>query len=308
MRTREWVFLLILSVLWGGAFLFYKLLDEAGLGALTVAFGRVALATPVLLAVMLALGQRLPRSPSGWVPFVVLAVFNNIIPFTAIAWSENTIPSGLAAINNAMTPIFTVLLAHYLTSDERLTPLKTAGIALGFCGVLVMIGPDAMHGLTLSGVSQLVALCAPLSYAVALVYAKRLKGSSPLVLSAGQTLAASLLLLPLSFAVDRPWTHAALSPGTWMAFAGIAVLGTALAYLLYFDILSQAGAVNAALVTFLVPIGALFLGAIFLHERLEPNAIAGMLLIFCGLGAIDGRVVRLVRRYTRAGVGSSTSA
>ncbi|MBV8603028.1 MAG: DMT family transporter [Candidatus Eremiobacteraeota bacterium] len=292
MRAREWALLLILAAIWGAAFFFYKLLDEAGLGALTVSFGRVALAAPVLVAAMLAGRERLPGGWSAWGSFAVLAIFNNVVPFTAIAWSENVIPSGLAAINNAMTPIFTVVIAHYLTRDERLSPLKIAGVALGFCGVLVLIGPDALRGLGLAGVAQLVVLSAPLSYAFAIVAAKRMGPISPLGLSTGQTLAATAMLLPITFAIDRPWTHPPLSLQAWLAFLGIAILGTAVAYLLYYKILREAGAVNAVLVTFLVPIGALILGALFLHERIEPNALVGMALIFCGLAAIDGRALR----------------
>lgn len=274
--------LLLLSLLWGGAFFFYKVLDDAGLPPLTIVFGRVAIATLALLPVVRIMGFKLPARLVDWWPYVIIGVANNIIPYVLIAWSETQISSGLASILNAMTPIFTVIVAHFTTRDERFSAPKVIGIVLGFAGVLVLIGADVLRGFSLYNLAQIACLSATISYAFAVVYAKRLRGSPPLVVSTGQLIAASIIALPIELIVDKPWTLPMPSPQTWLALLGMAVIATAAAYVLYFALVASAGAVNASLVTLIMPPAAILLGGIFLHEHLSGTAIAGMLLIFGG--------------------------
>jgi drug/metabolite transporter (DMT)-like permease len=293
MGPVEWASLLVLSVLWGAAFFFYKVLDDAGVPPFTIAFVRVAVAAAVLLPVVFATGRRLPASLPVWGAFAVTGALNNVIPFSLIAFGETHIVSGLAAIYNATTPLFTALIAHAVTSDERLTAPKVAGIAIGLGGVAIMMGPSALHGLNATAIAQLACVVAAVVYACGAIYARRFRalGVDPLVLSTGQLCASTVMALPLVAGFDRPWALLpTLSLGVWAAWLGLAIPSTALAYVLYFRLIAVAGATNAASVTFLVPVSALLLGTFALRERLAPSSVAGMIAVFAGLAVIDGRL------------------
>ncbi|MDH3473635.1 MAG: DMT family transporter [Rhodospirillales bacterium] len=289
MGPREWLLLLALALLWGGSFFFAEL-ALVELRPLTVVLGRVGFAALALWTVLALSGRRLPASPRLWGAFLVMGALNNAIPFSLIVWAQVELDSGLAAILNATTPLFTVLLAHLVTAEERLTWNRVAGVLLGLGGVAVLIGPGALTGLGLAGLAQIAVLAAALSYACAGLYGRRFRGLPPSSAAAGMLTASTVLLLPLALFVERPWTFAP-GPSTWAALLGLALLCTALAYLLYFRILASAGATNLLLVTFLIPPGALLLGAMFLGERPEWTAYAGMALIFAGLAAVDGRPI-----------------
>src|ERR1700681_137371 len=295
MGPVEWASLLALSVLWGAAFFFYKVLDDAGLPPFTIAFGRVVLGALALLPVVIATGRRLPASPRIWAAFAVTGALNNVIPFSLIAFGETHIVSGLAAIYNATTPLFTALIAHAVTRDEKLTASKIAGIAIGLGGVAIMMGPSALHGFGAVAIAQLACVAAAVVYACGAIYARRFRalGVDPLVLSTGQLCASTVLALPLIAGIDRPWSILpTLAPGVWAALLGLAIPSTAIAYVLYFRLIAVAGATSAASVTFLVPVSALLLGTLALHERLAASSIAGMIAVFVGLAALDGRLLR----------------
>ncbi|MGH7662032.1 MAG: DMT family transporter [Vulcanimicrobiaceae bacterium] len=292
MRGRDWGLLVLLSLLWGGAFFFYKVLDEAGLPPLSIVLGRVGIATLAILPVLRLSRLSLPARLGDWVPFAVLGITNNIVPFVLIAWGETQIASGLASILNAMTPIFTAIVAHYAAADERFSANKIAGIALSFAGMIVLVGADVARGLNLTSLAQLACLGATVSYSFGIVYGKRLRATPPLTIATGQLIASTILVLPLELAIDKPWTIAPPALPAWLALAAMAVLGTSAAYVVYFSILKTSGAVNASLVTLLVPVVALILGGVFLHEHLQWTMLAGMLLISIGLLVLDGRVVR----------------
>ncbi len=291
MGPREWALLIALSVVWGGSFFLVEV-ALADIPPLTLVLGRVGLAA-LCLWLFLALSGRLPRldlSLCG--AFLVMGALNNALPFTLIVWGQVHIASALASILNAATPVFTVLLAHLLTRDERLTPTKAFGVVAGFAGVVVMIGPEALSGLGTAVLAQLAVLGAAISYAFAGIFGRRFRGLPSEVTAAGQLGASSLLMAPLALAVDRPWDLALPTLESWGALIGLAVLSTALAYLLYFRILKTAGATNLLLVTFLVPVSAILLGVGILGEHLAAGQIAGMLLIALGLLVIDGRLAR----------------
>jgi len=204
-----------------------------------------------------------------------MGALNNMIPFTLIVWGQTQIASGLAAVLNATTPLFTILLAHVLTCEERLTSKKLVGVLLGFCGVVALMGPSAAHGLSLRSLAQLAVLGAAVSYALAGIYGRRFKGMPPLVTATGQLSASTLLTIPPALVVDRPWTLGAPTWQTWSAMLLLALVCTALAYVIYFRILAVAGATNAVLVTFLVPVSALLLGVNLLGERLRQTTSRG---------------------------------
>lgn len=299
MGTREWLLLLVLSLLWGGTFFFVEV-ALAELPPIAIVAARVGIAAIVLNAVVLATGRRMPGCARRWRQFLVMGLLNNAIPFSLIFWGQTQITGGLAAILNAATPLFTVVLAHFLTADERLTAGRLAGAAIGLIGVATIVGVDAAAGLGTAILGQIAVVAAALSYAFAGIYGRRFQGLPPLVPAAGQLTASAALMLPAALLLERPWDLALPSVETWAALIALALMSTALAYVLYFRILAAAGAGNLLLVTLLIPASAILLGSVFLGERLEPRQIAGMALIGLGLAAIDGRLARyLVARISR---------
>jgi drug/metabolite transporter (DMT)-like permease len=293
MSGSDWLLLILLSVVWGGSFFFAKV-AVAELPPLTIVLVRVALAAAALHLLVRAIGQRMPGDAMLWRDFLLMGLLNNAIPFSLIFWGQQEIASGLASILNATTPLFTVLVAHRFTADERATPAKLIGVGLGLAGVALMIGLDLLSGFGGHLLSELAVLAAALSYAFAGVFGRRFRGRPPLVVAAGQLTGSSILILPLALLVDRPWLGPNPSLGVWAALIGLALLSTALAYVIFFRILARAGATNLLLVTFLIPVSALLLGVAFLAERVSAHQILGMLLIGMGLAAIDGRWRRLL--------------
>ena len=297
MNREDWAILLILSVLWGGSFFFIEIALET-VRPFTLVLIRVVLAAAMLWAFLLVRRQRLPMPPGAALAFLVLALLNNVIPFVLFAWAQEAITGGLASILNATTPIWGVVVAHLFTADEKVTPGKAAGVLLGFSGVAVMIGVDVLGEVGADALAQLACLAATLCYALAGVWARRFRGMGvdPVAVSTGQLTAASLVMLPLVLLFEPPWRAAAPSTEAWIALAALALFCTSLAYILYFRLLASAGATNSLLVTFLIPITAILLGALFLAERLELRDFAGMALIGLGLAAIDGRLFRRASR------------
>lgn len=297
--------LLALSVLWGGSF-FFNEIALAELPVVTVAFARVALAALVLVAVLHLHRERFPVDASIWLAFFAMGLVNNVLPFTLILAGQQHVASGVASILNASTPLFTVLLAHILTSDERMAPGKLIGVIIGFVGVAAMIGADAVQDLGTHVVAQALCLAGALSYAFAGIYGRRFRTMkvTPTATAAGQLIASSLILMPVFVIVDQPWTLPAPGIGTIGALIGVAVLSTALAYVLYFRILATAGATNLLLVTFLIPVSAIILGTLFLGEILQTHHVLGMALIGAGLAVIDGRLWGRLRKFLFPGTGT----
>ena len=296
MSARVWIWLLSLAVLWGGSFFFAKV-ALAELAPLTVVFCRVALAALALNLVMLSSGRPLFRTGAPLRAYAAMGLLNNLIPFGLIFWGQTQIASGLASILNATTPLFTLLVAHFITHDERIGGLKLGALVLGIGGVAILMGPDLI-GSSRGTAGQIACLGAALSYAFAGVYGRRFAkmGVAPVEAATGQVTLSAMLILPIMLIADRPWLlPTPPSPTTWAALAGLALLSTALAYVLYFRILAAAGATNLLLVTFLIPLTAILLGAFVLGERLAPRHFAGMTLIGLSLAAMDGRIVRFLR-------------
>lgn len=294
MTTIEWGLLIALSALWGGSFLFNGILVRE-LPPLTIVAGRVTLAAVALWTIVRLSGHAVPRSREVWLAFLGMGVLNNVIPFSLIVWGQTHIASGLASILNATTPLFAVIVAHMLTEDEKMTGGRLVGVLVGFAGVALMIGPSVLSDLGTNVLAQLAVLGAAVSYAFAGIWGRRFRrmGLPPLLPAAGQVTASALIMLPVALVVDRPWTLAMPSQEAWLALFGLAVLATALAYVIFFRILATAGATNLMLVTFLIPVSAILLGALVLGEVLAPKHFAGMALIAVGLAAIDGRVLKM---------------
>jgi drug/metabolite transporter (DMT)-like permease len=290
MNARNWGLLFLLSLLWGSSFFFYKIL-VAVLPPVTVVLGRVGIAAMALNLALLVAGQCLPADRALWGRFLVSGLLNNVIPFILIAWGETRISSGMASILNATTPIFMVVVAHFLTEDDRLTAGKVLAVIVGFIGVGVLVGPDALAGNS-EAVGELAVATAAFVYAFAAVYSRRFKGLTPLVAATGQISAATLILLPLSLAIDRPWHYPMPGWNIWASFAAIALANTAFAYLIYYKLLARAGVTFISLCTFIIPPLALLLGAVVLHENVTTSAVVGMAVIALGLAVNDGRLIR----------------
>jgi drug/metabolite transporter (DMT)-like permease len=292
MGAREWASLLLLSVLWGGSFFFIDVAVET-VRPFTLVLLRVTIAAAILLLVLKIGGRGLPFGRATILPFLTLALINNVIPFSLFAWGQQHIASGLASILNATTPLWAVLVAHLFTADERATPLKIGGVAIGFAGVAIMIGGDFIARIGGAGLlAQIACLGATLCYAVAGVHARRFRrmGVPPIQVAAGQLSASVVVMLPLVLLFEQPWNAASPAAASLAAIAALATFSTALAYVLYFRLIDRAGATNAVLVTFLIPVTAILLGALLLDEALAPRHFLGLALIVGGLAAIDGRL------------------
>jgi drug/metabolite transporter (DMT)-like permease len=301
MTARVWLQLMALSILWGGSFFFIGVAVQA-LPPLSIVAVRVALALLVLLLVLRVMGLALPTGRPLWLAFIGMGLLNNAIPFTLFVWAQGQAPSGLASILNATTPISTALVAHVFTLDEKLTANRIVGVLLGAAGVAVMLGPDLLSGQeSLFSGSTLLAqgacLLATLSYAFAGVYGRRFRrmGVAPLVTSAGQLTVSTALMLPLALVIDRPWLLPLPGWPVLAALVALAVLSTALAYVIFFRVLAAAGS-NVNLVTLLVPVSAILLGVLVLGETLLPRHLIGFAVIALGLAAIDGRLLARWRK------------
>ena len=294
MGVREWGLILILSVIWGGSFFFVGVAVKE-MTPLTIVLCRVGFASMILLAVVWLTGKKMPASAGVWGTFFVLGALNNMIPFSLIVWGQTHIDSSLASILNATTPIFSVVLAHLMTREERLTTNRMAGVLVGWVGVAVLIGIESLGGFGIQVLGQLAVVGASVSYACAAIYGRRFKAMDPVVVSAGMLCGSTVMMLPMALIVEQPW-HLAPGAATWAAMLGLSAVSTSLAYIIYFRVLAVAGATNILLVTFLIPASAIFLGVMVLGERPGWNAFGGMALIFLGLIAIDGRLIKGFRR------------
>ena len=293
MNTKNWGLLFLISLLWGSSFFFYKIL-VAVLPPVTVVLGRVGIAAVALNLWLLAEGSRLPRDRASWGRFLTSGLLNNVLPFILIAWGETRISSGTASILNATTPIFMVVVAHYLTPDDRMTPGKVLAVIMGFIGVGVLVGPDAMAGNSQALGEAAVAMAAFI-YAFAAVYSRRFRGMAPLMAATGQLTGATLILAPLSLAIDQPWHYPMPGWEVWASFAVIALANTAFAYFIYYKLLARTGVTFISLCTFIIPPLALMLGAVVLHESITLNALIGMGIIALGLAVNDGRLIMRLR-------------
>ncbi len=297
---QDWLLLVLLSVLWGGSFVFAKLAITA-MPPLTVVMLRVALAALTLFAVLRMLGLALPRDFASWRDFLVMGALNNALPFALIFWAQQEIASGLAAILNATTPLFTILIAQVATSDEKAGWGKGLGAAIGLGGVAVMIGLDYLAHLGAHLAAELAVIGAAIAYGCAGIWGRRFKGRSPWVVACGQLSASTALISPIALILDRPWELPMPPPAIGGAILALALFSTALAYAIFFRLLARAGATNLLLVTFLIPVSALGLGYLFFGERLFWQHGLGLAAILAGLALIDGRPAAYLAAMLRRG-------
>lgn len=287
----EWFILVLLGIIWGASYLFIKV-GGAEIPPFTFVAGRTTIASIALVLVLLARREKLPsfRSPI-WRWFVILGILNGVIPYTLITWGETHIASGLAAIIIGTMPIFTVLLAHWLTADEQLNANKLVGILIGFCGVVLLFLPELGGGLQLTVVGELAVLGAAISYALAIVVARKyLRGVGHITASFGQLASASLILIPLAILIDHP-SDLHPSQAAIASLLTLSLVGTAFAYLLYYWLIENVGATQTSLVTYISPVAAVILGALILGESLNWTSLGGLAAIIAGVALVTRKTV-----------------
>jgi drug/metabolite transporter (DMT)-like permease len=300
--ARDWSLLAVLSVLWGGSFFFNGVVLKE-LPPLTVVLLRVALAAMILLPVLRAYRIRFPVGLSGWKPFFAIALLNNVLPFSLIVIGQTFIPSGLASILNATTPLFTVVVMA-ASGDEKLHARRVVGVVTGLIGVIILHGQDVhgqgVHGQDLGfqsgeGAGILLCLAAAFSYGLSALYAQRkLSNSPPLATATFQLLASGLMMTIVAAVFERPWQLPMPGVTTWLAMIGLAAFSTALAYIVFFQVLRRSGSTNVMLVTLLIPVTAILLGYLVLGESISLREIIGALVIGSALLLMDGRVLKLI--------------
>lgn len=288
---RAWFELALIGLIWGASFLSIRIaLDEVPV--ITSVFHRVFWASLVLWIVILALRLPIPRDPRIWFGFLVMGLLNNVIPFGLMAWGQLYIESGLTSILNATTAIFGVIVAALVFPDERLTPRKIIGVALGFTGVAMAIGLNQLLSFDLRSTAQIAVLAGTVSYALASAWARlKLSDLPPQIAAAGMLTASMIIMFPAALIFDGP-IRFDLQPITWLAIGYYSIIATACAYLLYYRVLAMAGAGNLMLVTLLIPPVAIVLGAVILDEALPPRSFAGFALLGLGLLALNGTFSR----------------
>jgi len=293
--ARDWSLLGLLSVLWGGSFFFNGVLLRE-LPPLTVVFLRVALAALMLLPLLRLYKVRFPDSLSGWAPFIAIGLLNNVLPFSLVVMGQTYIPSGLASILNATTPLFTVVVMA-VAGEEKLHVRRIAGVVAGLIGVIILQG-GAFGWESGQGLGILLCLAAAFSYGLSALLARRcLSNSPPLGTATFQLLASAAMMTAVAGLVERPWQLPMPGAVTWSAVIGLAALSTALAYIVFFQILRRSGATNVMLVTLLIPVTAILLGVLVLGEKISAREIVGALVIGSALLVIDGRVLKLFQRW-----------
>ncbi len=288
-NRQSWLLLIILSVLWGGSF-FFVAVALREFPPMTLALARVAFAAAFIYPIFKMQGGSLPATFAGWKPFIVMGLLNNIIPFSLIFAGQARIASGLASVLNATTPLFALLvLASF--GEERLILRRVIGVLIGLAGVYVLRDPDHVQSDS-QLIGMLFCLGGALSYGFSGLWGRRnFKNVPPLTTTTCQLISSSILMAVIAGAVDQPWELPMPGLTTWSAVVGLAALSTALAYILFFRIMAQAGAANVMLVTLLIPVTAIGLGVLVLGEPLLMREIVGALVIAASLLVIDGRAL-----------------
>jgi drug/metabolite transporter (DMT)-like permease len=295
MTAQYWGLLVFLSFLWGGSF-FLTSVAIKEITPFTLVFFRLTIADIALLIIIIAIGARIPRDLPTWWQFLVLGTFGSALPFSLIFWGMLKVSGGLASILTSMTPLSTIIIAHFFTTDEKLTWRRLWGVLVGVGGVIVVVGPSVLSDSNSDIAAQVAILAASVCYGIAGVYGKRFFGMPPVVVAFGQVASAAVLMLPMALVFEHPFTQNMPSASAIASVVALALFSSALAFIVFFRILMRVGATNVVLVTLLIPVTAIFLGAAILGEKLLLRHFAGLAVIVCGLLIVDGRIIDYFRR------------
>ena len=283
MSLNNWVLLIVLSIVWGGSFYFI----EKALVYFTfeqVVFFRVFFAALFILIILVIKKIKIIFDLKLWLIFFIMGILNNVIPFLGITYAQESITGSLASLFNATTPIFTALLAHLLTKDEKISKTKALGIIIGFIGMIILLLPKGFGNFELAGVFAIVAA---ISYAFAGIFGKKLKEYNPIFNVFGMLSTSSVIMYCIFFPSIN-----SLEINSFYEFKDIvllAVVSTSIAYIIYFRLLFSVGAVKLLLVTYLIPISASILGIFLLNEEFTFNMLFGTGVIFVSLWLINKR-------------------
>lgn len=293
MRSRQWLLFILLSLAWGASFLFIKLaLND--LSPLMIGFVRLVIASVTMWIIAVATHRRPRFGRRTWLTLAAMGLFNNSLAFVLIPWGEQYISSSLAAILNSTVPLFTIVLAHFVVSDERLNNRRVGGLVIGFSGVVVLMAPKGAASVSDLGnldslLGSLAVVVASICYAIATVIGRRnLRGEQPVLTSATQLTFGALWLLPVALLSGDLLTLSDVSTFTWLSMLWLGAVGSGLAYLIYFTLLREVGATQVVVVTYVLPFIGVALGVLLLNEPLTWSMIAGLVLILAGLIAING--------------------
>jgi drug/metabolite transporter (DMT)-like permease len=297
MTFMEWTLLLLIAGFWGGSYFFTGVAIKE-LPVFAIVMARYAVSAPIMIMLIFWLGQRFPWHADIWKAGLFLAAFNQLIPFCLITWGQSHIPGAVASIVNAAGPIVTLVMAHFLTRDDRMNARRGAGVVIGFAGMAIMIGAGALQALNVSIAAQLACVLATFSYSFGAITARKFTKArlTSAELVAAQSFVAGLLLLPVLLIHDRPWELPMPSLSAWLSLLGLGLLSSTIGHLIFFRLLATAGATNMSLVSYFMPVSAILLGVVFLGEVLQPRHIAGMCIIAAGLAIMDGRPLRASRK------------
>lgn len=288
MNAKNLLLLMTLAALWGPSFLFIKV-AVGEIPPLTLVLGRVAIGAAFLIAILLIQRRRLPNNRQLWGHLAVVALLHNALPWVLLSWGEQYIDSALASILNGTTPLFTIVLAHFFVSGDRMTASKILGVLLGFAGLFLLILPSLSGGVQASTWGLIAVTVAAAMYGVAIIYSRNhLRGLPPLVAPASQLLLATFFMAPLAMLVDMPWTIDRPSPAALGSLLALGILGTGLAFIVYYRLMETANPTYISMVTYVIPIFGVILGVLVLNERLTWYALAGFALILLGVMVVNG--------------------
>jgi drug/metabolite transporter (DMT)-like permease len=287
MSIRSWGAFLLLGSIWGSSFLWIKIaLDEVG--PFTLVAYRLLFGVLGMLLVLLVLRPTFPKARRIWAMLALMGLTNTALPFVLISWGEISIDSGVASILNSTTPLFTLVIAHFFLSDERMTVPRALGLLLGFAGIVLLFSRDVgLEGFQSGLLGQAAVLMAAISYAGSSVFARRAFREVPLLVQAAIPLfTADLLIWVGALTFESPIDVPGM-PITWIALAWLGVLGSCIAYLLYFYLIKNEGSTRSTLVTYMFPVIGVALGVLFLGERLDVRLVVGALMVVAGIGVVN---------------------
>jgi drug/metabolite transporter (DMT)-like permease len=283
----NWLLFIALGFLWGSSYLFIKIGVQNGLTPFTLVAGRLFVGFCLLLTVVIAAREKLPRRPVMYLHLAVMAFINILLPFSLITWAERTVESSLAATLNAPVPLFVVLIAPLVLADERLTLTRLIGVAIGLVGVALLVGFDPSSIGRNDMTAEIALIGATVSYAAGGVYARRfVHGLRPMIPAVFQVGFAMVMALSLAFIVENP-LGAPITPNTILAIVWLGLLGSGLAYLVFFRLLRDWGASRTALVAYLLPVWGITLGFLVLGEPLKASLLGGTALVIAGIAIVN---------------------
>jgi drug/metabolite transporter (DMT)-like permease len=305
MKAREWTVFVLLGLIWGSSFLWIRIAVQ-DIGPFTLVALRLLFGVLGLVAVMAYKKQPVPRDKKTLLSLAIMGVINTALPFTLISWGETRIESSLASILNGTVPLFAIIIAHLWLHDERITLARIIGLIVGFIGVVVLVGRDFdIESLGGNFLGQLAVIIASISYAMSATFSRKyLRGQVPVVQATMSLLVADALLwlsLPpvqrFTPSLDAP-NHFPTLPITWFAIVWLGILGSCVAYLLFFYLLNTWGVTRSTLVTYIFPVVGLILGIVFLDETLDWRLVVGSVLVVSGIAVVNLRPTRIFPRMT----------